>query len=75
MPTCIVTYKYVFPLLFTGAGSLIHMKPPSSFNHCKEFDPGLLSTIRHHLKKNKYYNIEGLLPAFLHLDKVSLRTA
>lgn len=52
-----------------GAGNLIHMKAPSSFDECKEFDSGLLSSIRHHLSKNKYYNIEGLLTAFLHLDK------
>ena len=56
----------------TGAGNLIHMKAPSSFDECKEFDSGLLSSIRHHLSKNKYYNIEGLLTAFLHLDKVCM---
>ena len=67
-----ILYFDLKPFLHSGAGDLIHLRGKSTYEQCGGFDAGLLSSIRNHLKKSKFYNIEGLLGAFLHIDKVNV---
>ncbi len=53
-----------------NAGKLMHMVGPTTYEECQGFDAGVLTSIRHHLKRNNFYNFEGLLDALQHHDKV-----
>ena len=53
-----------------GAGKLLQMQSPSSFDGTK-FDAGLLSTVRQHLKLNNFHALEALQNAFQQNDEVT----
>lgn len=57
-----------------NAGELMHMVGPTTYQECEGFDAGVLASIRHHLKKNNFYNFDGLLDAMQHQDKVMAAT-
>lgn len=50
----------------------MQMEGPSTYQQCQDFDNGVLSSIRHHLKKNNFYNFDSLLDALQSQDKVIL---
>ena len=55
-----------------AAGECIHKEPPTDYaEHLVSVDEGILTSLRNHLKKNKFHNITCLLDAFQHLDNVS----
>lgn len=47
----------------------MQMEGPSTYQQCQDFDNGVLSSIRHHLKKNNFYNFDSLLDALQSQDK------
>ncbi len=55
-----------------NAGELMHMVGPSTYQECQGVDRGVLTSIRHHLKRNNFYNFEGLLDALQHRDEVTV---
>ena len=52
----------------------MHMEGPSTYQQCGGFDSGILTSVRHHLKKCHFYNFDELLDALQHHDKVSAHT-
>ena len=56
--------------LTTDAGELMHMEGPTTFQQCTSFHDGVLSSVRHHLKKNHFHAFDALLDALQHQDKV-----
>lgn len=66
---------YVFGVMVQpdeyGAGKLLQMQLPSSFDSTqRNFNVGLLSTVRQHLKQNNFHSLEALMDAFQQKDKV-----
>ena len=57
--------------MLIGAGELLHDCGPSIYLLCKEFDKGVLSSIRHHLKKHNYCDFDYLLDGLKKLSTVS----
>lgn len=47
--------------LSLAAGDLVQMSGPSAFLECPSWHPGLLVTIRQHLKKNTFSKFGELL--------------
>ena len=52
----------------------MHTNGPSTYEQSLVFDSGLLSSVRSILKKNNFYNFDGLLRALLYTDLVSCVT-
>ena len=50
----------------------MRMEGPSAYQQCQELDTGVLSSIRHHLKKNNFYNFDSLLDALQSQDKAGV---
>ena len=51
----------------------MHMEGPTTFQQCTTFHAGVLSSVRHHLKKNHFHAFDALLNALQHHDKVEWR--
>ena len=51
----------------------MHSEGPSTYQQCQGFDTRMLVSIRHHLKKDKFCNFDGLLDALHNQDKVPSR--
>lgn len=70
-----VLIDHLFQLLWSklaDAGELMHMEGPSTFQECTTIHAGVLSSVRHHLKKNHFHAFDALLDALQHYDKVSM---
>lgn len=57
-------------MITEDAGELMHMEGPSTFQQCSSFHAGVLSSVRHHLKKNHFHAFDALLDALQHNDEV-----
>ena len=53
-----------------GVGDLMHQRPECNYRRGRERDDGVISAVRHQLKKANYHNFDTLLQAFQHYDKV-----
>lgn len=62
------TFGVQLPADEHNAGELLHMQGPTTYEQCPSMDPGVLSSIRHSLKKNNFHNFDGLLEALQHHD-------
>jgi len=55
-----------------GAGKLLQLKSPSLFDSSQDqFNAGVLSTIRQHLKLSNFHSLEALQDAIQQKDKVT----
>ena len=66
--------QLIIYLITKDAGELMHMEGPSTFQQCSSFHAGVLSSVRHHLKKNHFYAFDALLDALQHNDEVYYRS-
>lgn len=66
---CVCAFVIVHEHACSGVGDLTCMTGPSVYLHCIGFSPGLLASIRRHLKKYNFSNFSGLLESLEKIDK------